>query len=84
VSVGEHGVVSPATVAPLSRAKLCNRLWLKAVKALRILYPETSSSKSPSTTWKPERSPWGLWAQYLEPRPSPGLGPARSAQLRTW
>lgn len=62
------------------RAKLCNRLWLTAVKALRILYPETDSSKSASTAWKPERSPRGPWAQYLESGP----GPAPSTQLRTW
>lgn len=74
----------PVTVAPLPRAKLDNRLWLKAVKALRILYPETGSSKYAFTTWKPERSPWGLWTQYLEPGPSYWPGPARSAQLGTW
>lgn len=28
---GGYGVVSSATVALLSRAQLCNRLWLKAV-----------------------------------------------------
>lgn len=69
--------------SPPLRAKLCNRLWLTAVKALRILYPETDSSKSASTAWKPESSPRGPWAQYLESRPGPGPGPAPSTQLRT-
>lgn len=69
---------------PPLRAKLCNRLWLTAVKALRILYPETDSSKSASTAWKPECSPRGPWAQYLEPGPGPGPGSAPSTQLRTW
>lgn len=74
--------LSPPSPPPPPRAKLCNRLWLMAVKALRILYPETGSSKSPSTSWKPERSPRGPWVQYLEP--GPGSSPAPSAQLGTW